>query len=311
MLRIRLVASLAIITLAAGACSQSPGADSQTPSSSVGPASAEAEASELMAEDDARDEFLAVVCPTDTALQFLGNLPLAEGGWEDVTPSTVRPYVEAALAAASRTATDLNDITSWPESVATEIPVVSKEYLALLAPLERINQATKGNAMKAAWDEVQSLPRTAEQQVRLTLGLGVVWSDDDGCPPPPKVKPKEAKKNDGNGATSSSNWTSLWQSPSGNLRCGFAPSGSLGVPVAACLDSDTNTLARLPRGYYPAFTQATSSQRSQLPGGQTLEFYESISGYGFTCSLEDSGMTCIDTSTGAGFVIRRGVAFPL
>lgn len=83
------------------------------------------------------------------------------------------------------------------------------------------------------------------------------------------------------------------------------------MPVAACLDSDTNTLARLPKGYFPAFTQATSSQRSQLPGGPTLEFYESISGYGFRCSLEDSGMTCIDTLSGAGFVIRRGVASPL
>jgi hypothetical protein len=308
---IRLLASVAVITLAVSACSLSTGAESQTQSSSSALTSPEAPGSNVMTEDDAREEFLAVVCPTDTALQFLANVPLEEGGWDDVTPSIVRPYVEAAVAAASRTATDLSDVASWPDSVAREIPSVSKEYLAILAPLERINQATKDNAMKAAWDEIQSLPRTAEQQVRLTLGLGVVWSDDDGCPPPPKVKPKQAQKEDGNSATSNSSWTTLWQSPSGNLRCGFAPSGSLGVPVAACLDSDTNTLARLPKGYYPLFTQATSSQRAQVPGGQILEFYESISGYGFTCSLEDSGMTCIDTSTGAGFVIRRGAAFPL
>lgn len=311
MRRHHLAWSLAAVALVIGACSPASSSDSQSASGSAEPASSEPSASTVMSTEDARKEFLSIVCPTDTALQFLGNVPLAEGGWEAVTSSTARPYVEAAVAAASRTATDLSEVTSWPESIAAELPAISDEYLAMLAPLERINQATKGNAMKAAWEELQSLPRTSEQQVRLTLGLGVVWSDDDGCPPPPKVKPKEPKKNNGSSTSSSSNWTTLWQSPSGNLRCGFAPSGSLGVPVAACLDSDTNTLARLPKGYFPAFTNATTSQRSQLPGGRTLQFYESISEYGFTCSLEDTGMTCFDTSSGAGFVIRRGVAYPL
>lgn len=311
MRRHHLALALVVIPLVLSACSASSSGDSQPASGSAEPPTSEPATSSIMTDEDARKEFLSIVCPTDTALQFLANVPLAEGGWEAVTPSTARPYVEAAVAAASRTATDLTEVTSWPESVAVEIPAISDEYLAMLAPLERINQATKGNAMKAAWEELQSLPRTSEQQVRLALGLGVVWSDDDGCPPPPKVKPKEPKKNNGGSTSSSSNWTTLWQSPSGNLRCGFAPSGSLGVPVVACLDSDTNTLARLPKGYYPAFTNATASQRSQLPGGQTLQFYESISEYGFTCSLEDSGMTCFDASSGAGFVIRRGIAYPL
>ena len=309
--RYHLAWALAITALVVSACSPSPNGDGQSASESAPPATTEPSVSSVMNDDDARKKFLAIVCPADTALQFLGNVPLAEGGWEAVTPAIARPYVEAAVAAASRTATDLAEVTSWPESIAVELPAISDEYLAMLAPLERINQATKGNVMKAAWEELQSLPRTSEQQVRLNLGLGVVWSDDDGCPPPPKVKPKEPKKDNGGSTSSNSNWTTLWQSPSGNLRCGFAPSGSLGVPVAACLDSDTNTLARLPKGYFPAFTNATTSQRSQLPGGRTLQFYESISEYGFTCSLEDSGMTCFDTSSGAGFVIRRGVAYPL
>lgn len=310
MRRHALVGGLAILAFAATACTATTGSvsSSEAPSSTTPTSSP---TSEVLSDEEAREEFLALVCPTDTALQFLGNVPLVEGGWDDVTPSVVRPYVEAAVAAAARTATDLPGPAAWPDSIAAELPAVSDEYLAMLAPLERINQAARGSAMKTAWEELTSLPRTAEQQVRLTLGLGVVWSDEDGCPPPPKVKPKEPKKADANSSSSNSNWTTLWQSPSGNLRCGFAPRGSLGVPVAACLDSDTNTLARLPKGYFPAFTNATTSQRSQLPGGRTLQFYESISEYGFTCSLEDSGMTCFDTSSGAGFVIRRGVAYPL
>lgn len=309
--RHRLAWTLAGLVLLVSACTSTSSIDGQSVSGSAEPTASPAAEAAAMSEEEAREEFLAIVCPTDTALQFLANVPLTEGGWESVTPATVRPYVEAAVAASSRTATDLDDPTTWPESIAAELPAVSDEYLAMLAPLERINQAGKGNAMKEAWQELQSLPRTAEQQVRLTLGLGVVWSDDDGCPPPPKVKPKPPEKDDDGSASANSNWTSLWQSPSGNLRCGFAPRGSLGVPVVACLDSDTNTLARLPKGYYPAFTNATASQRSQLPGGRTLQFYESISEYGFTCSLEDSGMTCFDMSSGAGFVIRRGVAYPL
>jgi hypothetical protein len=86
----------------------------------------------------------------------------------------------------------------------------------------------------------------------------------------------------------------------------MSPRGSLGVPVVAFLDADTNTLARLPMGYYPGFTRADASQRSQLPGGRVLNFNQSTSDYGFCCSLEQSGMTCIDTSTGVGFIIRRG-----
>lgn len=105
---------------------------------------------EILEVDMATLVFLAVVCPTDTALQFLGNVPPTEGGWQNVAPSMDRPYVEAAVAAAAPTATDLDDVTAWPESVTTETSAVSDEYLAMLAPLERINQATKGNAMKAA-----------------------------------------------------------------------------------------------------------------------------------------------------------------
>ena len=79
----------------------------------------------------------------------------------------------------------------------------------------------------------------------------------------------------------------------------------------ACLDSDTNTLVRLYRGYSAAISYATGSQRQQLPGGLVKGFYEGIQVGPFGCALLDQGMTCRDGTTGAGFVIRRGVAYPI
>ena len=267
-----------------------------------------------MTDEEASQEFLALVCPTDTALQILGNVSLAADGWGKVQPKDARPYAEAAIEQASRAAQQLEQFRPWPANVADDMPEVSQEYLQMLTPLQRIASASDGEAMKDPWLELRALPRTAEQSVRLTLGLGIVASPEDGCPPAPEVPRRSADvdDDDAQSASGSGSWTTLWQSPSGNLRCGFSPEGSLGVPVAACLDSDTNTLARLPKGYYPAITSATTSQRAQLSGGFVLDFGETVSDYGFTCTLLDpQGMTCRDLATGQGFSIRRGVAYPL
>ena len=266
----------------------------------------------LMSDEDAADEFLSVVCPTDTALHVLGNVGVAAGGWTKVRPSQSKPYAESAIDQARGTAERLLSTTDWPVSVTESIRQVADEYLSIVTPLQLIASAVKGSAMAQPWATVSSKARTAEQRVRLELGLGTAGSEDDGCPPEPRVEaPNPATSPSGSGTDSGTNtaWTSRWQSPSGNLRCGYAPRSSKGVPLVACLDADTNTLARLYNGYRAAISSATSSQRQQLPGGPTMDFNDGISVGPFACALLDQGMTCRDTDTGAGFLIRRGVAY--
>lgn len=266
----------------------------------------------LMDMEQAADEFLSVVCPTDTALHVLGNVATSAGGWGKVKAKDSKPYAESAIEQARTTAERLLSTENWPAEVAESIPQVADEYLAIVTPLQLIASATAGSQMTQPWVTVSSKARTAEQRVRLELGLETAGSEEDGCPPAPKVvAPKSPSNSSGSGSTSSSAWVYRWESPSGNLRCGYAPRSSKGVPVVACLDSDTNTLSRLYRGYLAAISYATSSQRQQLPGGIVKDFYEGIQVGPFGCALLDQGMTCRDSTTGAGFVIRRGVAYPI
>ena len=159
--------------------SPQPGASSSPPSESETP---------LLGVKEAARQFLAIVCPTDTALHLVETVQLSKGSWKSVKPKDVQPYTRNAVEAARTTSQEL-ERTDWPEDVASIMPEVSREYLELLTPLDSIDQAASGAAMQRPWRELQSLSRVAEQQVRVSLGLGTAGSKEDGCPPPPKVEP--------------------------------------------------------------------------------------------------------------------------
>jgi len=301
---------VAIVVVVTG-CTSVSGSDPETDSgqaASSAPSESEDESLVDLTLDEVTEQFLASICPADTALQVLNSVAVAAGGWTNVSPTEMEPYADGAMSAVIATTKDLQNL-SWPEDLAAGKSAVTREHAQLIIPLDQIKNASTGAQMRESWRELRELPRSGENILRAKLGLGLAWSSNDGCPPPPPL-PKPSESTSGPN-TSSEAWTTLWQSPSGNIRCGFAPRGSLGVPVAACLDSDNNTLARLPKGRFAQFTEATSSQRSQLPGGFVLDFYQTISEYGFFCTMEDQGMTCVDADSGVGFVIRRGIAYPI
>lgn len=175
-------------------------ADSGAPSAEAAstPSSAPAESGEpvdtattLLSTRQAAEEFLSIVCPTDTALHLVETVYLTEGNWKDVKPKDIQPYTRNAVDAARQASQDLNR-DDWPAEVADLMPEVSREYLEMLTPLDRIDQAASGAQMQDPWKQVASLPRTAEQQVRVTLGLSTVGSKNDGCPPAPKVPTRDA-----------------------------------------------------------------------------------------------------------------------
>ena len=180
------------------------------------------------------------------------------------------------------------------------MPLVATEYLQILAPLEQMTDAVAAPQLRALWRQIRFMPRTAEKRVREGLGLGPLRTEADGCPPAPPVP--VATPSAPGGA-----WTTLWESPSGNLRCGLAPPTGAGEARVACLDASTATLASMVKGGLPQFTQATPADAAGLPGGTIVDFDESISEYGFMCTLlNPQGMTCRDLETGRGFYVRRG-----
>lgn len=169
------------VSSSSAASSPPPGASSSPPSESGAP---------LLGVKEAARQFLAIVCPTDTALHLVETVQLSKGSWQSVKPKDVQPYTRNAVEAARTTSQEL-ERTDWPENVASIMPEVSREYLEILAPLDSIDQAASGAAMQRPWKELQSLSRVAEQQVRVSLGLGTAGSKEDGCPPPPKVEPTQ------------------------------------------------------------------------------------------------------------------------
>jgi hypothetical protein len=180
--------TLLVVSVALSACTSSESSGPEPGDfveSSQGQAEAEAETA-LMTADAAGKAFLAAVCPTDTALHLVETVSLSVGGWGSVKPKEVRPYTAAAIDAAGLASDDLSR-DDWPEDVASLMPEVAREHLELLTPLEEMNQAGAGAQMQGPWKRIRSLPRVAEQEVRLKLGLGGVNSRDDGCPPAPRV----------------------------------------------------------------------------------------------------------------------------
>lgn len=194
----RALGPVAAAALVLTACTGNTGASSSTPETSSmsapttsGSPSAESDTPrEVLGSKEAAAEFLAIVCPTDTALHLVENVSLTAQGWKQVKPKDMQPYTRSAVEAA-RLANQKLQRDDWPDSVAALMTAVSNEYLELLAPLDQIDQASSGAQMLDPWKRIRALPRVAEQQVRVTLGLGTVGSKDDGCPPAPKA-PKPA-----------------------------------------------------------------------------------------------------------------------
>lgn len=257
----------------------------------------------------AAQAFLAAACPTDSALQDISQAALAAGGWTSVSPRDIHPLAQWAVESVRSTSTSL-DANQWPPEVAPSIPGVTEEYLAMLRPLTTLSESNSGDQLRSAWQFLEELSRSDEQAVRIELGLGPVDSNDDGCPPPQPVPTRTSTPKPSSPAAGSDAWTSLWQSPSGNIRCGFTPQGSTSLPTVACLVADENRLVRMPQGSDPIYSpSATENQRAQLAGGRTLEYGAYISAGPFECwqSPPDGvGMTCTDVATGHGFSIKRG-----
>jgi len=191
--RLSIAAVAVSLVVLAGCTGPSEG---ESPSSAVvsdppaTPSAIDVDQSPTLGPKEAAREFLAIVCPTDSALHLVETVSLTAGGWKEVKPKDVRPYAKNAIDAARLASQDLQR-DDWPESISKQMPQVAREYLEMLAPLEEINQSATGESMNRPWKRIRSLSRTSEQQVRLTLGLAGVGSQDDGCPPAPKA-PKPA-----------------------------------------------------------------------------------------------------------------------
>lgn len=263
-------------------------------------------------EQPSRD-FLAVVCYTDTALQNLIGAATAAGGWGSLSGNDAQRYAQAAVEAA-REAVRKIQATTWPDTISGQMDKVSQEYLAMLRPLETIQQSRDAAARSGAWRDLKAQDRTGEEQVRLTLKLGPVDSANDGCPPPIEIKvpkPTSSSAATGSGTAASGAWTQHWTSPSGNIQCGYAPSGSRGQPVVACVVADQSTYVKLTQGIgAEGPLSASSSTFDQLSSGSAsiLGYGQSMSVGPFMCQQSDEtgvGMACWLPGTEQGFAVKR------
>jgi hypothetical protein len=122
------------LVLGLASCSFITGAGDSTPanddnSANVQESESSSEGLEILSKEDAQERLLAAVCPTDSALQILQNVSLSAGGWDKVRPKDVRPYAQAAIEAVKRTTKVLQESTGWPETISTNIPEMSVEYV--------------------------------------------------------------------------------------------------------------------------------------------------------------------------------------
>jgi len=261
--------------------------------------------------EDTKRQFLSIVCYTDTSLQNLNGAALNSGGWSGIPRKEAATYAEAAIDAAREAVRRMQE-ADWPDSVASQLPAMESEYLAMLRPLEQIAQASKADDRSQAWRELKSQDRTAEQQVRLTLGLGPVDSTDDGCPPPVEINAPKKDKKDKTDSNAAAGWTDHWTSPSGNIECGYNPAGSRGLPVVACVVSDEHTYMKLTQGVGvegPLGANSGTYAQLSVSGARVLGYGQTTYVGPFACnqSLTDGiGMSCWLTSTLQGFTVKRG-----
>ena len=258
------------------------------------------------------DMFLSMVCPTRTAVNNLLATATASGGWQKMPAQDARRFAQAAVAETQTTVRKLDE-TTWPETVAESIPSVVDEYLATLRPLERLTQVSAQDRT-AVWQELQGQSRSAEEKVRIDLGLGSFDSTENGCPLPPNVTPTKPKKDGPNPSSTTKNsaWTMHWTSPSGNIACGYAPEGRDGAPVVACMVLDEQRLMRVrANGSVEGPLIADSGDRAQLTSSnaRALGWGGTITPPGFFCQMSSEngpGMACQDNIYRQGFTVKRG-----
>lgn len=90
--------------------------------------------------------------------------------------------------------------------------------------------------------------------------------------------------------------TEVWQSPSGNIRCGYT--NQVGV---ACSMRHNGRVATL-RSFGNSSIGWT---RYSLPAGYVLPYGRTWRRSTFSCSSMTTGMTCSSSYTGHGFFISR------
>lgn len=175
---------------AMGSASEGPSGPTQQASESLGAPPA-AVTVEILHINTAAQVFLAAVCPTETELHNVENIAIEAGGWERVAPSKMRNAAAQAVTAIGQTARLLTQETRWPPQIRKDVRATTDELLALATPLQDLSETPASSAMERYWTRIEKSSRVAEQRLRLSLGLGLARSEDDGCPPAPKAsRPK-------------------------------------------------------------------------------------------------------------------------
>jgi hypothetical protein len=95
-------------------------------------------------------------------------------------------------------------------------------------------------------------------------------------------------------------FSDTFQSPSGNIRCGYVAQGGVG-----CYTRNNGRWAFL-ESFGEAFVVRA---RVGLPGGRVLGYGRTWRQSTFRCYSSTSGMECWSTYTGNGFFINRTTAY--
>lgn len=90
--------------------------------------------------------------------------------------------------------------------------------------------------------------------------------------------------------------TDAFQTPSGNIRCGYVAGTGI-----ACVSLSNGRFATL-RSFGNSATGFTSQT---IPAGWTLGYGRRWSASTFTCSSSTAGVTCSSRRTGHGFFLSR------
>lgn len=184
------VTTILIAGCSLGSASEGPSDPTQQASESLSAPSA-AVTVEVLDIDTAAEVFLAAVCPTETELHNVENIAIEAGGWERAAPSKMRKAAAQAVIAIGQSASLLTQETRWPSEIQKDVRATTDELLALATPLQDLSETRASSAMERYWTRIEKSPRVAEQRLRLSLGLGLARSVDDGCPPAPKAsRPK-------------------------------------------------------------------------------------------------------------------------
>ena len=95
-------------------------------------------------------------------------------------------------------------------------------------------------------------------------------------------------------------YSDTFQSPSGNIRCGYISQMGVG-----CYTRNNGRLAFL-ESFGGAYVV---TRRGSLPGGRVLGYGRTWRLSTFRCHSSTSGMECWSTYTGNGFFINRTTAY--